>query len=121
MFFYKGLAFSLLIAIPALVQAADSPTPPAADSPAPPAANPPSPQGDQTVQMQGLTVAGVPVDQIILPSSAPTNSVFGDEMSVQDTPRSVSVLSSQLVNDLNINGPLDFVEGVSGTSTLAGC
>jgi outer membrane receptor protein involved in Fe transport len=118
MFFYKGLAFSLLIAIPALVQAADSPTPPAADSPAPPAANPPSPQGDQTVQMQGLTVAGVPVDQIILPSSAPTNSVFGDEMSVQDTPRSVSVLSSQLVNDLNINGPLDFVEGVSGTSTL---
>ena len=46
----------------------------------------------------------------VLPSDTPVSSVFGGDMAVQDTPRSVTAVSAQLLSDANISDLSDFVK-----------
>ena len=46
----------------------------------------------------------------VLPTDAPVSSVFGTDMDVQDTPRSVTAVSTQLLSDANIQNLSDFVK-----------
>jgi len=46
----------------------------------------------------------------VLPTDTPVSSVFGGDMSVKDTPRSVTEVSTQLLSDANIQNLGDFVK-----------
>jgi hypothetical protein len=46
----------------------------------------------------------------VLPTDTPVASVFGNDMSVKDTPRSVTQVSTQLLSDANIQNLGDFVK-----------
>ncbi len=46
----------------------------------------------------------------VLPTDTPVSSVFGNDMSVQDIPRTVTQISSQLISDANIQSLSDFAK-----------
>ena len=46
----------------------------------------------------------------VLPTDTPVSSVFGNDMSVKDTPRTVTQVSTQLLADTNIQALSDFVK-----------
>jgi len=82
-----------------------------AESPAPAGA------ANDIYQLDSLKVNPTSATEAVLPTSRTVSSVFGTDLSVLDTPRSVSLVSTQLMKDLDIRGPLDFLRGVSGAYT----
>lgn len=70
-------------------------------------------------RLDSYTINDTSPTEAILPTARPLTSVFGTELSALDTPRSVTVLSTQLLKDLDIRGPLDFIRGVSGAYTTS--
>jgi len=87
----------------AQVSTAPAPASTGTSTPAPVASAP------VTGTMQTIVVtAGNPTS--VLPTDQSVSSVFGTDMSVQDTPRSVTAVSSQLLSDANIQSLSDFVK-----------
>ncbi len=78
---------------------------PAPATPASTTASSPAPQGT----MSTIVVTGT-IEGSVLPTDTPVASVFGNDMSVQDTPRTVTQVSSQLLKDENIQSLSDFVK-----------
>lgn len=62
----------------------------------------------ETITMDKLEVNGVPIEQQVLPTSRPFNSVFGTEMSILDTPRNVTIISREQMNVIGIQETRDF-------------
>jgi TonB-dependent Receptor Plug Domain len=84
-----------------------------AASPTPsPVTNDPAPTDGS--QLSTVTVSGV-LPNNVLPTANPVSSVFGDDMPIQDTPRSVSVVSQELLKTANILGPEDFMKVAPST------
>jgi len=79
----------------------------------------PSDGSDQISRLDAYIIHDTSPTEAVLPTARPLTSVFGTELSALDTPRSVSLLSTQLMKDLDIRGPLDFVRGVSGAYTTS--
>ncbi len=63
---------------------------------------------DETVKMEKFEVNSVPIEQQILPTSRPFNSVFGTELSILDTPRNVTIISREQMNVIGIQETRDF-------------
>ncbi|MEO7414770.1 MAG: hypothetical protein ABIZ81_15590, partial [Opitutaceae bacterium] len=63
---------------------------------------------DEAITMEKLEVNGVPIEQQVLPTSRPFNSVFGTEMSILDTPRNVTIISREQMNVIGIQETRDF-------------
>ena len=103
-FGFVGIAVLLMLSHAVWAQAA-SPTPSAV-------ANAPAP--DAGTQLNTVTVSGV-LPNNVLPTANPVSSVFGDDMPIQDTPRSVSVVSQELLKTVNILGPEDFMKVAPST------
>jgi len=59
-----------------------------------------------TIVVTAPTAAATPATTV-LPNDTPVSSVFGDTMSVQDTPRSVTVLSPQLLQTYDVRSLQD--------------
>lgn len=72
---------------------------------------------DDTVQMEKFEVNGVPLEQQILPTSRPFNSVFGTNDNIVDVPRNVTIISRQQLNDISISDVLDFSKLTSSAFT----
>src|ERR1700761_4783559 len=85
-----GAAIFLMLSHSVWAQAA-SPTPS-------PGTNDPAPTDGS--QLSTVTVSGV-LPNNVLPTANPVSSVFGDDMPIQDTPRSVSVVSQELLKTAN--------------------
>ena len=83
--------------------------PAASDKPADPA--------DDTVKMDAFEVKDVPIDQQILPTARPFNSVFGTDDNIVDVPRNVTIISRQQMSDINIGSVLDFSKLTSSSYT----
>lgn len=66
------------------------------------------PTSAETVTMEKFEVNGVPIQQQILPTSRPFNSVFGTEMSILETPRNVTIISREQMNVIGIQETRDF-------------
>jgi outer membrane receptor protein involved in Fe transport len=105
-------------ATPAEAQAKGIPPATAPNPPAPvstsPAATPsastaPAPAPGTTGQMQTIVVTAS-AEGSVLPNDQSVSSVYGGDISVQDTPRSVTVVNSQLLQDANITSLSDFVK-----------
>ncbi len=67
--------------------------------------------------MQKYEVKDVPIDQQILPTSRPFNSVFGTDDNIIDVPRNVTIISRQLLSDISISSVLDFSKLTSSSYT----
>lgn len=67
--------------------------------------------------MDKFQVSGVPIEQQILPTSRPFNSVFGTNDNIIDVPRNVTIISRQQLSDISINDVLDFSKLTSSAFT----
>jgi iron complex outermembrane receptor protein len=66
-------------------------------------ANPsPTPVPGNTELGQVIVTAGIPIEETVLPTVAPTDSATGFDQNVVDTPRSVSVISKALMENRQI-------------------
>ena len=84
----------------------------AAQTPAP-AAKP----SEEITTMEKFSVQGVPIEQQILPTSRPFNSVFGTDDNIIEVPRNVTIISRQQLSDINITDVLDFSKLTSSAFT----
>ncbi len=78
-----------------------------------PAAKP----ADDVTTMQKFEVKGVPIEQQILPTSRPFNSVFGTDDNIIEVPRNVTIISRQQLSDISITDVLDFSKLTSSAFT----
>jgi outer membrane receptor protein involved in Fe transport len=67
--------------------------------------------------MDKFQVSGVPIEQQILPTSRPFNSVFGTDDNIVDVPRNVTIISRQQLSDISISDVLDFSKLTSSAFT----
>ncbi len=69
---------------------------------------------------QGLSqvvVNGTPLQEIVIPTDASVTSVFGTDLSVANTPRSVTKLTPELLKDADVRNVQDFVKLAPSTYT----
>jgi len=72
---------------------------------------------EDTVKMEKFEVTDVPLEQQILPTSRPFNSVFGTDDNIVDVPRNVTIISRQQLSDISISSVLDFSKLTSSSYT----
>jgi outer membrane receptor for monomeric catechols len=112
---------------------APGPQPPAAAAvqPAPAGAAPDAAQGAAITKLEQYTVSDVPIEDQILPTVRPVDSVFGDAANVLDIPRSVSMVNKAWMDDRQVTNSMDFGQfspgvysparyGVPGTPLVRG-
>ncbi len=63
---------------------------------------------DEAIRMERFEVNDVPIEQQIVPTSRPFNSVFGLDRSILDTPRNVTIISREQLTAINITDVRDF-------------
>jgi len=102
-----------LLAIAGFAQTNPATSPP----PATPAAPGSTSSGDQTVVMSQVEVTEVPIDQQVLPTARPFNSVFGMDDDILDVPRNVTIVSRAQMDDINIQDVTDFSKLTSSSYT----
>ncbi len=81
------------------------------------AQTPTSSTQDEPLKMEKFEVNEVPIEQQILPTSRPFNSVFGTDDNIIDVPRNVTIISSQQLSDISISNVLDFSKLTSSAFT----
>lgn len=64
-----------------------------------------------------MEVRDVPIEENILPTSRPFNSVFGSELSILETPRNVTVISRAQLDAISIQDVRDFSKLTSSSYT----
>jgi len=69
--------------------------------------------------LEQFTVSDVPIDEQILPTVHPVGDVMGDDRSILDTPRSVSVVNSAMENDRMVKNAMDFQQFSPGVYSAA--
>jgi len=73
-------------------------------------------EGD-TIELDAFQVTEVPIEENIVPSSRPFNSVFGTDRNIVDTPRSVTIISREQLDAISIKTPRDFARLTSSSYT----
>lgn len=81
------------------------------------AAAPARPAGGDITTLEKFEVSGVPIEQQILPTSRPFNSVFGTDMSILETPRNVTIISREQLSAIAIQDVRDFSKLTSSSYT----
>ena len=95
----SGLVLALAAIVPGAASAADA----AASAPAGASEGPSS-----AAEVSEVIVNGVPFRETVLPTRLSTNSVYGLDLSVMDTPRNTTLLSTTQLETLNIQDPRAF-------------
>lgn len=72
---------------------------------------------DEVVTLDALEVSDVPIEQNIMPTSRPFNSVFGTDANIVDTPRAVTIISREQLNAISISDVRDFSKLTSSSYT----
>ena len=116
-----GLAASLTLAALTPLSLAQTASPaPSADStttptPTPSATQVATPSGattaaatEKAVQMEKYQVSDVPIEQQILPTSRPFQSVFGTDDNILDVPRNVTIISRAQMDVIDIQDTTQF-------------
>jgi len=67
----------------------------------------PVPEGE-VIKMDEIEVNDVPIEEQILPTSRPFNSVYGTDRGILDTPRNVTIISREQMNAIGILEARDF-------------
>ncbi len=100
-------AASLLILASAGVRAQQA-TPTAAAVASAPAPAADASQDPNVTRLAQFTVSDVPIEEQILPTVRPVDSVFGDAANVLDIPRSVSMVNKAWMDDRQVTNSMDF-------------
>ena len=74
---------------------------------------------DQVTTLEKYTVSDVPVTEQILPTVRPISSVYGDDRSIVDIPRSVSSVNSAWMDDRQVKSAMDFGQFAPGVYAAA--
>ncbi|MEO6874097.1 MAG: TonB-dependent receptor plug domain-containing protein [Opitutaceae bacterium] len=77
-----------------------------------------APPADVTV-LEKYTVKGIPAQDQIMPTVRPISSVMGDARNIMDTPRSVSSISKELMEQVRLTSVTDFTQFSPGVYTAA--
>jgi hypothetical protein len=75
--------------------------------------------GDQVTTLEKYTVSDVPITEQILPTVRPISSVYGDDRSIVDIPRSVSSVNSAWMDDRQVKSAMDFGQFAPGVYAAA--
>ena len=75
---------------------------------APAAPTTPATEDKDVVKMEKFEVNGVPIDQVVLPTARPFNSVYGFDRNILDTPRNVTIISREQLTAISISDVRDF-------------
>jgi outer membrane receptor for monomeric catechols len=89
----------------------------AADAPATPAT--PTADTGPVTELAKMTVSEVPLDEQVLPTVRPIGSILGDDVSIIDTPRSVSSVNAAWMKDRQIKNAMDFGQFSPGVYSAA--
>lgn len=68
-------------------------------------------------QLDEVSIEEIPIEENILPTSRPFNSVYGSDKSILDTPRSVTIISREQLSAINIQNVRDFSKLTSSSFT----
>ena len=104
---------------------AQTATPPPADASATAPAMTPtsttstSPSGEKVTTLEKYTVSDVPISDQILPTVRPIDSVYGDDRSIIDIPRSVSSVNKAWMDDRQVKNATDFGQFAPGVYSQA--
>ena len=74
---------------------------------------------DDTVKLESFTVKGISDDDQIMPTARPISSVMGDSRSILDTPRSVSSVNKELMQQVRIRSVTDISQFSPGVFTAS--
>lgn len=74
-------------------------------------------QEEEAVRLDELRVEEVPIEENILPTSRPFNSVFGTDQSILETPRNVTIISREQLSAISIQDVRDFSKLTSSSFT----
>jgi hypothetical protein len=72
---------------------------------------------DTTDQNGRVVVTDVPIEENIMPTNRPTNSVYGTDTPILDTPRNATIISTEQLSDIDIQDPRDFSKLTSDSYT----
>ncbi len=72
---------------------------------------------EKAIEMEEFRVNDVPIEENIVPSSRPFNSVYGTDRNIVDTPRSVTIISREQLDAISIKTPRDFARLTSSSYT----
>jgi len=70
-------------------------------------------------QLEKFTVSDVPVTEQILPTVRPISSVYGDDRSIIDIPRSVTSVNKAWMEDRQVKNAMDFGQFATGVYSAA--
>ena len=103
-----GLGTSVAVLAPA-AKAADADAPVVTNpNDQAPATQSISPTAKPSTEVSEVVVNGVPYKETVLPTRMSSNSVYGIDLSVMDTPRNTTLLSTTQIETLNIQDPRAF-------------
>ena len=68
----------------------------------------PTPKAETSGDLAEITVNGVPYEETVLPTRLKSNSVYGLDLNVMDTPRNTTLLSTTQLQTLDIQDPRAF-------------
>src|SRR5258708_4807140 len=74
---------------------------------------------DKVTELEKFTVSEVPLENQILPTVRPIGSVFGDDRSIIDTPRSVTSVNKAWMDDRLVKNAMDFSQFSPGVYSAA--
>jgi hypothetical protein len=74
----------------------------------PPPAPATKPADEEIVKLDNFEVSDVPIEENIMPTSRPFNSVFGTDLNVLDTPRNVTIISRAQLDAIGVLETRDF-------------
>lgn len=83
----------------------------------PPPAPASKPADDEVVKLEKFEVSDVPIEQNIMPTSRPFNSVFGTDENVMEIPRNVTIISREQLTNIGIRDVRDFSKLTSSSYT----
>ncbi len=70
-------------------------------------------------ELEAFISEEVPVEESILPTTRPFNSVFGTDRSILETPRNVTIISREQLDAISIKTPRDFARLTSSSYTAS--
>ena len=70
-----------------------------------------------TNTLEKTIIEGVPVEESVIPTIRPVNSVYGSDRAILDTPRNVTIISREQLNAINIFDVRDFSKLTSSSYT----
>ncbi len=98
---------------------AQSSTPPPDSSTSAPSNTVSAAENQKVTKLEKYTVSDVPLEDQILPTVRPISSVYGDDRSIIDIPRSVSSVNKAWMDDRQVKNAMDFGQFSPGVYAAA--